>query len=71
MDGYPYWLLPGVGLWFRSRAEAKVVIERWRCHYNETRPHSSRGYHQRNPDGSSPRQHPEARATKPHRPPAA
>ena len=30
--------------WFRSRAEAKVVIERWRCHYNETRPHSSLGY---------------------------
>jgi hypothetical protein len=24
--------------WFRSRAEAKVMIERWRRHYNEVRP---------------------------------
>jgi putative transposase len=30
--------------WFRSRAEAKVVIEQWRTHYNEVRPHSSLGY---------------------------
>jgi len=30
--------------WFRSRAEAKVVIERWRRHYNEVRPHSSLGH---------------------------
>jgi putative transposase len=30
--------------WFRSRAEAKVVIETWRRHYNELRPHSSLGY---------------------------
>ena len=30
--------------WFRSRAEAKVVIESWREHYNEIRPHSSLGY---------------------------
>jgi len=30
--------------WFRSRHEAKVVIERWRRHYNEVRPHSSLGY---------------------------
>lgn len=29
--------------WFRSRAEAKVVIESWRRHYNEVRPHSSLG----------------------------
>ena len=27
--------------WFRSRDEAKVVIETWRRHYNEVRPHSS------------------------------
>jgi len=27
--------------WFRGRAEAKVLIETWRCHYNEIRPHSS------------------------------
>ena len=30
--------------WFRSRAEAKVLIEEWRRHYNEVRPHSSLGY---------------------------
>jgi putative transposase len=30
--------------WFRSRAEAKVVIEKWRQHYNEIRPHSSLDY---------------------------
>jgi len=30
--------------WFRSRAEARVVIEAWRRHFNEVRPHSSLGY---------------------------
>lgn len=30
--------------WFRSRAEARVVIENWRRHYNAVRPHSSLGY---------------------------
>lgn len=30
--------------WFRSRSEAKVVIETWRRHFNEVRPHSSLGY---------------------------
>jgi putative transposase len=30
--------------WFRNRVEAKVVIEQWRKHYNEKRPHSSLGY---------------------------
>ena len=30
--------------WFRSRAEAKVLIEAWRRHFNEVRPHSSLGY---------------------------
>jgi putative transposase len=30
--------------WFRSRGEAKVVIEAWRKHFNEVRPHSSPGY---------------------------
>jgi putative transposase len=29
--------------WFRSRHEAKVVIETWRQHYNAVRPHSSLG----------------------------
>ena len=27
--------------WFRSRTEAKVLIERWRQFYNEQRPHSA------------------------------
>jgi len=30
--------------WFRSRAEAKVLIEEWRRHFNEVGPHSSLGY---------------------------
>ena len=30
--------------WFRSRDEAKVLIETWRRHFNEVRPHSSLGY---------------------------
>jgi putative transposase len=30
--------------WFRNRIEAKIVIEDWRMHYNEVRPHSSLNY---------------------------
>ncbi len=30
--------------WFRHRLEARVVVEQWRQHYNERRPHSSLGY---------------------------
>ena len=30
--------------WFRTRAEARVLIEQWRQHYNHERPHSSLGY---------------------------
>jgi putative transposase len=30
--------------WFRSRQEALPLIETWRRHYNEVRPHSSLGY---------------------------
>lgn len=30
--------------WFRNRLEAKVIIEDWRRHYNEVRPHSSLDY---------------------------
>lgn len=30
--------------WFSNLEEAKVVIERWRRHYNEERPHSSLDY---------------------------
>lgn len=30
--------------WFRSRMEAKVLIEQWRLFYNEQRPHSAHRY---------------------------
>lgn len=30
--------------WFRSRAEAAILIEAWRRHYNDVRPHSSINY---------------------------
>jgi putative transposase len=30
--------------WFRNRIEAKIVIDDWRTHYNEVRPHSSLNY---------------------------
>ena len=30
--------------WFRTRQEAAAIIEGWRRHYNEVRPHSSLGY---------------------------
>jgi putative transposase len=30
--------------WFRSRREAKIVIEAWRQHFNAVRPHMSLGY---------------------------
>ena len=30
--------------WFRNRIEAAAVIEAWRTHYNDVRPHSSLGY---------------------------
>jgi putative transposase len=30
--------------WFRSRTEAKIVIETWRRHFNTVRPHSSLNY---------------------------
>jgi putative transposase len=30
--------------WFRNRVEAKLIMEQWRCHYNEERPHSSLNY---------------------------
>jgi len=30
--------------WFRNRREAKEIIEKWRRHYNEERPHSKLDY---------------------------
>src|SRR5690606_23212499 len=47
--------------WFRSRAEAKVLIERWRQFYNEQRPHSAHGYKppgDRSPELVGTRYHP-------------
>ena len=29
---------------FDTLLEARILIERWRCHYNAVRPHSSLGY---------------------------
>jgi putative transposase len=39
--------------WFRSREEAKVLIEVWRRHYNAVRPHSSLDYLTPNEDKAS------------------
>ncbi|RYF08020.1 MAG: transposase, partial [Deltaproteobacteria bacterium] len=30
--------------WFANRAEARIIIEQWRNHYNEHRPHSAISY---------------------------
>ncbi len=30
--------------WFRSLTEARSIIDNWRKHYNDIRPHSSLGY---------------------------
>jgi len=30
--------------WYRTRREAAAIIEGWRCHYNDVRPHSSLHY---------------------------
>lgn len=30
--------------WFRNWIEARAIIETWRRHYNEDRPHLSPGY---------------------------
>ena len=42
--------------WFRSRTEAKTVIETWRQHYNTVRPHSSLGGSARPSSGSFSRE---------------
>lgn len=39
---------------FNSLAEAKVLIEAWRRHYNTVRPHSSLGYRPPAPETASP-----------------
>ena len=47
--------------WFRNRTEARVIIETWRRHYNEDRPHSSLGY--RTPKQFKEQQHPQHAST--------
>lgn len=42
--------------WFRSREEAKVIIETWRRHYNAVRPHSSLDYRTPNEFKAVPKQ---------------
>ena len=39
---------------FYSLAEAKVLIEAWRRHYNTIRPHSSLGYRPPAPETATP-----------------
>ena len=48
---------------FYSLAEAKVLIEAWRRHYNTIRPHSSLGYRPPTPETASPRLPPFGSAT--------
>lgn len=40
---------------FYTLAEAKVLVEQWRCHYNTIRPHSSLGYRPPAPETILPR----------------
>jgi transposase InsO family protein len=39
---------------FLNQAEAKVLIEAWRRHYNTIRPHSSLGYRPPAPETATP-----------------
>ena len=53
---------------FYSLAEAKIIIESWRRHYNTKRPHSSLGYRPPDPEVVQGRlRHPEP-LRRPHRP---
>ena len=40
---------------FDTLLEAKVLVERWRGHYNTVRPHSSLGYQPPAPEAIQPR----------------
>ncbi len=42
---------------FETRWEATVLIERWRCTYNQIRPHSSLGYQSPAPEARELRGH--------------
>jgi transposase InsO family protein len=54
----PLWVraFPGNPLYacFYSLAEARIIIESWRRHYNTERPHGSLGYKTPAPEVSSP-----------------
>ena len=39
---------------FDTLLEAKVLVERWRRHFNTVRPHSSLGYHPPAPEAMQP-----------------
>lgn len=54
---------------FYTLNEAKVLIERWRIHYNTVRPHSALGYRPPAPEAWSIR--PDAREGEPVAPPWA
>jgi transposase InsO family protein len=56
---------------FCSLREAEVLIERWRCHYNTIRPHSSLGYRPPTPEAVLPRPAGPAYATLRHAQPGA
>jgi putative transposase len=48
-------IVKGIYLFFfYSLAEAKYLIERWRRHYNQLRPHSSLGYRPPAPEAVLP-----------------
>lgn len=40
--------------WFNMLLEAKVLVERWRRHFNTVRPHSSLGYVSPEPEALQP-----------------
>jgi putative transposase len=59
---------------FNTLAEAKVLIEQWRVHYNTARPHSSLGYRSPAPEvivSSAPMPSRRPGPTGSHQPPAA
>ena len=52
---------------FDTLLEAKVLIERWRQHYNTIRPHSALGYRPPAPEAMQPCAVATAAPTQPHR----
>ena len=52
---------------FGTLVEAKVLIERWRQHYNTVRPHSALGYRPPAPEARQPCAVASAKPRQPHR----